>query len=99
MKRVIKTSAQTEKHRKKFLKRGRTIQTVYYLGKNPVKITRSTYSFSAVPRCIAHMQINQYGANIAEVFDLHDGKLHAVIRRLISGEIRIIFKREVKEGV
>lgn len=98
MKRKIRTSPVLEKHRKTLNRVERSIRTIYYQGKRIVKITRSRYAFTAVPRCISHMQVNEYSATLAEVFDLTNGDLHAVIRRYMSGEIRIIFKREVKEG-
>lgn len=75
------------------------IQTVYYRGNQIVKMTRSGSAFKAVPNCIRHMQINEYEATVAECFDLRDGVLHAVIRRSVEGNLHIIFKREVHEGV
>jgi adenine deaminase len=75
------------------------ISTVYYRGKLVVKANRASRANNAVPRAVAHMQINRYQASVAEVFDLTTGELHAVIRRAVSGDIHIVFKREVKEGM
>jgi hypothetical protein len=75
------------------------IQTVYYQGRVVVKTNRAGHANSAVPRCVDHMQLNRYQAQVAEVFDMRSGVLHAVIRRNVSGNIAIIFKREPKEGM
>ena len=75
------------------------IQTVYYRGKEPVRTNHAGSAFNAVPNCVSHMQVNNYEATVAEVFDLRDGTLHAVITRNVEGVIRIVFKREVQEGV
>jgi len=77
----------------------RGIITVYYFDKEPVRVNHSVYANNAVPRCVYHMQLNWYEANVAEVFDGVSGVLHAVVRRSVDGSIRIVFKREVKEGM
>jgi hypothetical protein len=81
------------------MKNGRPIQTVYYNHKHQVVRKNSArYAFTAVPLCIQHMQINEYGASYAEVFDHLTGELHAVIKWNVAGTITILFKREVKQG-
>jgi hypothetical protein len=80
----------------------RPIQTVYYediRGRHPVKITRSRWALNAVPNCVKRMQLNEYGATLAEVYDTETGELHAVIRHTMDREIKILFQREVKEGM
>lgn len=78
----------------------RSIKTVYYLGRSVVKINRAAHDNSAVLRCIDHMQLNDYAATSAEVFDENTGTLHAVIRRVMNtNTIVIAFKREVKRGM
>jgi hypothetical protein len=42
------------------------------------------------------LQINEYEATHAEVFDSANGELHAVVKRHLNGDIEILFKREVK---
>jgi hypothetical protein len=76
----------------------RAIRTDYYFKREIVKTTHAVYAFNAVPNCIGHLQTNQYGATTAEVFNEVTGKLHAVIRRSVQGEIHIVFKEKVKEG-
>ena len=75
------------------------IKTVYYRGKKVVKITRAAHANSAVPRCVSHMQLDHYEAFTAEVFDEASGVLHAVITRSVKGNIKIVFKRHVEEGM
>jgi hypothetical protein len=76
------------------------IHTHYFThaGGRAVRINRAGSALRAVPLCVEHMQLNHYEATVAEVFDTRGGVLHAVIRRTVEGNIRIVFKREVKEG-
>lgn len=75
----------------------RSIKTTYYHGKKLVRVNRAKFANNAVPLCVHHMQVNEYDATTAEVYDDSDGTLHAVIKRSIKGDIHIVFKREVKE--
>ncbi len=75
------------------------IKTVYFQGKNVVKITKAARANSAVPRCVSHMQLDHYAATVAEVFDELSGTLHAVVTRSVKGNIKIVFKRHVEEGM
>lgn len=76
----------------------RLIQTTYMVTRNKVvQNNRSQYPNSAVLHCVHHMQHNHYRARIAEVYDLSTGELHAVITRGITGNITIVYRREVKE--
>jgi hypothetical protein len=74
----------------------RNIQTTYFYRDEVVKVNRSASANSAVVRCVDHLQMNHYGASTAEVFDALSGQLHAVFRYSTTGEIRIIFKRDVE---
>jgi hypothetical protein len=64
-----------------------------------VKTTRSLHANSAVINATNHMQLNHYGARLVEVYDERDGKPHASIVLHANGNLEIIFKREVKEGM
>jgi hypothetical protein len=78
----------------------RSIRTVYYQRNLVVKTTASKFANNAVPNCIRHMQLNEYDATHVEVYDEDSGVLHAVIKRSIkTGDIVILFKREVEEGM
>jgi len=72
----------------------RTIATEYSFRGNVVKVNRSANPNKAVATCILHMQINQYGATVAEVYDLETGELHAQIKRQTNGNITIAYKRD-----
>ena len=75
----------------------RAIRTDYYNGKELIKTNRATYPNSAVLRCVDHMQLNDYGATTAEVFDEDTGELHAVVK-FGQEQINILYKREVQRG-
>jgi hypothetical protein len=78
----------------------RNIRTVYSGVKGEtLKINHASYANSAVLRAVDHMQLNNYGAKVAEVFDSSSGELHAVIRNSMNGEIRIVYEREVSKGM
>lgn len=79
--------------------RKRTIKTVFYRVREVVKATHSSWANNAVPNAVGHMQVNQYDATHCEVYDTSSGELHAVIKRSITGDIHILFKREVKVGM
>jgi hypothetical protein len=77
------------------------IKTVYYgdrRAKQIVRINHALTAFKAVPLVVMHMQTNDYEAVLAEVFDLSNGDLHAIISRKINGELLTVFKREVHKG-
>lgn len=76
----------------------RNIQTTYYFGKKLVRHNSAKHTNNAVLHCVEHMQLNHYEATTAEVFDLENGELHAVVKRSMKNkDISIVFKREVKE--
>ena len=77
------------------------IKTVYYAdrrAKEIVRINHAGTAFRAVPLVVEHMQGNDYEAVLAEVFDLSNGDLHAIISRKIDGTLMTVFKREPVRG-
>lgn len=77
------------------------IKTVYYADRRAkaiVRINHALTAFKAVPLVIMHMQTNDYEAVLAEVFDLSNGDLHAIISRTMDGKLMTVFKREVVRG-
>lgn len=72
----------------------RMIHTEYSFRGELLKVNRASDPNRAVPNCIAHMQINKYGASIAEVWDTETSELHAVIRRSMNGNINIVYRRD-----
>lgn len=70
------------------------IKTVYHIRKQEPKVNRSKNANRAVTQCVAHMQINHYGAHLAEVFDAETGELHAQVRRKADGSLHIYYKRD-----
>jgi hypothetical protein len=72
----------------------RPIKTVFYNGRDDVHTNSSSNPNRAVAQCVAHMQVNHYGATAAEVYDHTTGELHAVIKRHVQGNINIVYKRD-----
>ena len=72
----------------------RLIQTTFYRGKEVVRVNRAVHARTAVLRCVDHMQMNSYGATVAEVYDLDTAELHAVVTHSVSGKISIVFRRD-----
>lgn len=75
----------------------RTITTEYFSPtdhKTPVKVNLSASPQSAVMLAVGHMQMNDYGAELCNVFDNQTAELHAVIKHYPDGHIRILFKRD-----
>ena len=75
----------------------RSIQTTYYLGNTVKQINRAAHARSAVLRAVDHMQMNDYHAAVAEVFDLETGELHAVLTYSAAGQLAIVFRRDPKD--
>jgi hypothetical protein len=70
------------------------IKTVYLSRGAELKVNRSSDANRAVAQCVYHMQVNHYGARVAEVYDSHTGELHAQVLRRISGDIKIVYRRD-----
>lgn len=70
------------------------IKTVYHRRNEPPKITRALNANRAVATAVAHMQINQYGSHLCEVYDSETGELHAIIKRSVNGRLTIDFQRD-----
>jgi hypothetical protein len=76
--------------------------TTYYAPgrkKEILKINKASNERSAVMRCVDHMQMNDYGAYVAEVVDHYTGELHAVVTHSADGRITIVFRRDPKRAV
>lgn len=67
-----------------------TISSVYTLRKKVVKKTRAAHALNAVPNAMRHMEINEYGARVCEIWDTSDGTLYAVITaKLFRGKLHV----------
>lgn len=81
----------------------RPVITTYYedtKGKKLIRANNAKWANRAVLNAINHMQLNHYGAAVAEVYDAVSAELHAIIvRRVTQGKIEIVYKREVKEDM
>lgn len=82
----------------------RSIQTTYYSrgigrSKQEVKVNLAKHARTAVLNAIDHMQMDHYGAAVAEVYDLETGELHAVITSAVTGKLSLVFLRDPKSPV
>ena len=74
------------------------IRTVYRLGRETRKINAAGSGTTAVPRAVMHMRSNLYEASVAEVYNHDTGKLHAVLRRSVTGKVTILYETKYHEG-
>ena len=73
----------------------RSIRTTFFNRKHvAVQNNSSTDSNRAVTQCVAHMQLNRYGATAAEVYDTETGEVHAQVKRSMNGTITITYQRD-----
>lgn len=78
----------------------RTIRTTYYgKDKSIVKSNFAVHPRTAVLHAVDHMQMNDYSAYVAEVYDTEMGELHAVITFNVHGRMEIIFRRDPAKPV
>lgn len=63
-----------------------------------LRVNRARYAFNAVPNAITHMQINEYDAQLCEVYDERTGKLFAQIKRGVNGALHIAYMCTPKRG-
>lgn len=75
-----------------------TIRTDYRRGNKLVKSTYGHWAANAVPNATRHLQTNEYGATVVEVYDMNNGVVHAVLTNKLNHgkcKMEILFKREV----
>lgn len=77
----------------------RVIKTKYWVDwrarkEDTIRVNSSTDANRAVAQCIMHMQVGDYGAAVAEVWDSETDVLHAQIKRHANGNITIVYKRD-----
>ena len=69
----------------------RPVVTRYYLDDKIICTNRSSISTNAVVNAVKYMQMNTYGAQLAEVFDHTTGKLFANIVSEPNGDLYISY--------
>lgn len=74
------------------------IKAIYRRGKEVVKINSAGTGTNAVPRCVMHMRANDYAATVAEVHNERNGKLYAVVKRTVDGNVHILYENKYREG-
>lgn len=73
---------------------GRPIRTVYYHRNDVVKIIASGRSLHASARCVIYLRRNTYEATHAEVYSTETGKLYAVVKRDMNGNVHTLFEHK-----
>ena len=79
-------------------KRELPIQTVYTFEDKLKRKNRAGAPLRATELCMRHMRRNDYGADVAEVWDLRNGKLYSVMTRSAAGEFKTVFEAPLKKG-
>lgn len=74
------------------------VKTVYYNGKDAVKITRAGQPLRAMELALRHMRRNEYGATLAEVYHNENGKLYGVMKRTVDAQVHPVFQAPLKKG-
>lgn len=75
----------------------RLIKTEYYLNGRLVHTNSATDANRAVGRCVEYMQIDYYGADVAQVYDAETAELHVELKWHKEGDLRIKYKRDPKK--
>ena len=74
----------------------RPIRAIYYDAKKEVvRTNHGNWPRTMTLHVVDHLQLDEYGATVAEVFDITSGVLHAVVTRGVR-KVEIIYKREPK---
>jgi hypothetical protein len=68
------------------------VRTVFYRGREVVRTIAAGKSLNAVANCTRHMRKNTYEATHAEVYNTANGKLYAVMKRDVHGNLHILFE-------
>lgn len=73
------------------------IKTVYFIrGKVPRVTHRAKNPNRAVQTAVGHMQINQYGSHLCEVFNAETGERYAAIKRSVTGRLIIDYDYDTR---
>jgi len=75
----------------------RPIKTRYFRGKAVQRTNSGTDANRAIAQCVYHMQVNHYGANVAEVYDEASGMLHAQVTLAPSGSVKIVYQLDPRD--
>jgi hypothetical protein len=72
------------------------MRTIYYdhTGKKVLKTVAARIPVNAGAAAFKALRRNKYKASIVEVIDTRTGKLHSVLRMLVTGEIRTVFEHK-----
>ena len=68
------------------------VRTVYYRGRDVVKVIASGHPMYAVRNCGYWLRINKYEATHAEVYSTDNGKLYAVVKRDMKGNVHSLYE-------
>lgn len=68
------------------------VRTVYYRGREAVKVIAAGKPLNAVKNCVGYMRTNRYEATHAEVYSTDNGDLYGVIKRSVTGNCQIVYE-------
>lgn len=70
------------------------VRTVYYRGREVVRIIAAGSPLNAVKNCVGYMRTNRYEATHAEVYSTENGKLYGVVKTDIHGNCKIMYEHK-----
>lgn len=74
------------------------VKSVFRRGKEVVRVNSAGTGTNAVPLCVKHMRANDYEATVAEVHNERNGRLYAVVKRDVQGNVHILYEQKYREG-
>lgn len=80
------------------MERNLPVRTVYYRGKEVVKVIAAARPINAVRNCVGYMRLNRYEATHAEVYSTDNGKLYGVVKMDVKGNCHILYEHKVSKA-
>jgi hypothetical protein len=74
----------------------RLIRTDFYRRLEIVKVNRGRWPLNGAKQVFEHLRTNKYEATHAEVYNEGNGKLYAVLKRDMDGNVRTLFESKYK---
>lgn len=74
----------------------RNIRSDYYFNSNLIKTNRGRWPLNAAKTVFGNLRSNKYEATHAEVYNEATGKLYAVLRRTMEGNVKPLFQKPFK---
>jgi len=74
------------------------VRTVYYRGRDVVKVIAAGKPLYAVRNCVYWMRVNKFEATHAEVYSTDNGKLYGVVKRDVHGNTHCLYEAPMSKA-